>query len=53
VVKLGIFPPNVPIPCRWTMTMKLIITINNLRREKLETRKNSTRKKKTSTPKKI
>jgi len=52
VAKLGIFPPNVPIPRRWTMMLKILITINNLKRENLETRKNSTRKRKTSTPKK-
>jgi hypothetical protein len=46
VEKLGILPPNVPIPSRWIVMMKIIITIKNLRREKLETRRNSTRKRK-------
>jgi hypothetical protein len=53
VAKLGILPPNVPIPSRWIVTMKMLITINNLRREKLETKINSTRKRKISTAEKI
>jgi hypothetical protein len=52
VGKLGILPPNVPIPSRWILMLKILITIKNLRREKLETRINPTRKLKTSTPKK-
>jgi hypothetical protein len=50
--KVGHFPLNVPIPSRWIVMMKILITIKNLRREKKETRRNSTRKRKTSTPKK-
>jgi hypothetical protein len=50
--KLGILPLNVPIPRRYIVMMKIIITIKKLRRENLETRRNYTRKRKTSTPKK-
>jgi hypothetical protein len=50
--KLSIFPSNVPIPIRRIMIMNKLTTINNIR-EKLETRRNYPRKRKTFTPKKI
>jgi hypothetical protein len=52
VEKLDIFPPNVPIPSRRIVMMKIPTTIKKLRREKMETRRNFTRKRKTFTPKK-
>jgi hypothetical protein len=51
VEKLGIFPPNVPIQRRRIVMMKKLITIKNIKREKLETRRNYT-KIQTFTPKK-
>jgi hypothetical protein len=51
--KLGIFPSNVPIPSKCiVIMMEILITTNNLRRTKLETRRNSTRKIKNFTPNK-
>ena len=50
--KLGILPPNVPIQSRKRVMMNKLKIIKNLRREKMETRRSSTRKRKTSTPKK-
>jgi hypothetical protein len=49
--KIGILPPNVPIPSIRIVMMKKIIAIKNLKRKikKLETRRNYTRKIKTYT----
>jgi hypothetical protein len=52
VEKLSILPPNTPIPRRRIVMMKKLIAIKNLKREKVEIRRNSTRKRKTFTPKK-
>jgi hypothetical protein len=46
VEKLDIFPPNVPIPRKRIWMMKIHKTIKNLRREKMEERRNFIRKRK-------
>jgi hypothetical protein len=51
--KLGILPPSVPIQNRRIVKMKKLITIKNIKRSELETRKIYTRKRKTFTPKNI
>jgi hypothetical protein len=51
VAKLGISPPNVPIPNRSIVMMKKHISIKKLKRTKLEIRRNYTSERKTCTPK--